>query len=232
MNRLVPSIAAPKEIMIDTMIGHGTRPMAQHYGQTARTLLVIAHETEAMCTKALMPNGYETRRETETTDLLVNANGHGIQIDAITMTEDPQRKNLNESVIGLNMSVHRGKNITIIANLKSLNGRNLATGLIGKKTKNMSVRESATDVIGIVIVKENTTDHLTRPPATAAVVRRKDIPILVELVLCRIVTTAVVVLAIWRLLVQRRTETIIELINPSHPTRCRSSHSPEDTAMV
>lgn len=217
--------------MIDTMIEHGIRPTGQVYAQIARTLLVIAHETEVMCTKAPMPNGYETRKEIETTVLLVNANDLGTQIDAITMTEDLLKKNPNGSVIGLSTLARRGKSTTTTANQKFLNGKNLATGLIGKKTRNTNVIESDTGVIGIVIVKENTTGNPTRPLATVAAVRRKDIPILVDLVLCQIVTTAVVA-AVMLHLARRRAETIIELTRLNHPIRCQSSHSPEDTAMV
>jgi hypothetical protein len=217
--------------MIDTMIEHATRPTGQGYVLIAPTLLVIAPETEAMCTKDLIRNGYGIRKETETIGLLVKESDQETQIDAITTIEDPQKKSLNESVIGQNTSARRERNITTIVKRKSLSGRNLATGLIGRRKRNMSATESATDVIGIVIANESTTGNPIRRLVTVVVVRLKDIPILVVLVLCRIVTTiAVAVVAMWHHLVQRRIEIIIELISLRH--RCRNSRSPEDTATV
>lgn len=228
INRLVPSIAVPKEAMIDTMIGHGIRPTEQDYGQTAQTLSVIAPETEAMCTKALMRNGFGIRKETETIGHLVNDLVN--PIDAIIMIEDRQTINLNVSVTGLNMSARLAKNTTTTANPKSLNGRNPATGSIGRRTKSMNVIGNVTDVIEIVIVSESTTDSLTRHLGIVVAVRRKDIPTLVDLVLCRIVTTAAVVVAAMRLLVQQRIEIIIEIT--SLLRQCRSRCSLEDIAMV
>ena len=211
------------------MMEHGTLQTAQVSCLKVRTLLVTVRETEAMCTNALMRNGYGTRKGTETIGLLVKENGHETLIAAITTIGDQQRKSLNELVTGQNTSALREKNITTIANQKSLNGRSLATGSIGKRTKNTSVTGNVTGVIGIVIVNESTTDNLTQRLATVVVVPRKDIPILVDLVLCRIVTT-VVVAAMWHLLVQQRIAIIIELIGLSH--QCRSNHNLEDTAMV
>lgn len=173
----------PKETMIDTMTGRGTLPMAQDYVQIAQTLLVIALETEAMCTKDLIRNGYGIKKETETIVPLVNGSDHEIQIDAIITIEDPLKKNHNESVIGQNMSVRPARNITTIANQKFLSGRSLVTGLIGKRKRNTNATENATDVIEIVIVSENMTDNPTRHLGTVVVARRKDIPILVVLVL-------------------------------------------------
>ena len=230
-DRLVPSIVIPKETMIDTMIEHATRRTGQDYVLIAPTLLVIVPETEAMCTKDLIRNGFGIRTETETIGLLVKESDQETQIGATTtIGEDPQRKSHNESVIGQNTSARRERNITTIANQKSLNGKNLATGLIGRRKRNTSATESATDVIGIVIVNESTTDNPIRR-LVIVVARLKDIPILVVLVLCRIVTIiAVAVVVMWHHLVLRRIEIIIELISLSH--RCRNSRSPEDTATV
>lgn len=194
--RPVPNTVIPKETMIDTMIGHGTLPMAQDYVQIVQTLLVIALETEAMCTKDLIRNGYGIKKETETTVPLVKESDHEIQIDAIIMIGDLPRKNHNESVIGQNTSVRPARNIITIANQKSLSGRSLVTGLIGKRKKNTSGTGSVTDVIEIVIVKENMIDSLTHHLGTVVVARLKDIPILVVLVLCRIVTITVAVVII------------------------------------
>lgn len=214
--------------MIDTMIEHATRLTGQDYVLIAPTHLVIAPETEAMCTKDLIRNGFGIRKETETIGLLVKESDQETQIDVITTIGDLQRKSHSESVIGQNTSALRERNITTIANQRSLNGRNLATGLIGRRKRNMSATESATDVIGIV--NESTTGNPIRRLVTV-VARQKDIPILVVLVLCRIVTIiAVAVVAMWHHLVLRRIEIITELISLSH--RCRNSRSPEDTATV
>lgn len=216
--------------MIDTMIEHATRLTGQGYVLIAPTHLVIAPETEAMCTKDLIRNGFGIRKETETIGLLVKESDQETQIDVITTIGDLQRKSHSESVIGQNTSALRERNITTIANQRSLNGRNLATGLIGRRKRNMSATESATDVIGIVTVNESTTGNPIRRLVTV-VARQKDIPILVVLVLCRIVTIiAVAVVAMWHHLVLRRIEIIIELISLRH--RCRNSRSPEDTATV
>lgn len=228
--RLVPSIAALKGTMIGTMIEHETRRMAQHCDPIVQTLLVTAHETETMCTKALMHNEYEIKKETETIVRLVKENVHGTQTEGITTIEDPQKTNLRELVTGPNMLALQERNITTTVNLKFLSGKSLVIGSTGKRTKNMSVTENDTDVIGIVIVIESTTDSLIHRLGT--VVHRSDIPVLTDLVLCRIVITAVVATAICHLLVQWILETTIELTNRSHLILCLNRPSRGDIVMV
>ena len=220
--------------MIDTMIEREIRLMALDCDLIVRTHLVIAHETGAMCTKALMPNGYETKRETETIGHPVNGNVLETLTGVITTTGDRhhQRINLNELVIGRSTSAHRERNITTIVNRKFLNGKSLATGSTGRRTRSeTSETENVTDVTGIV--RGSTTDS---PPTLhlETVVRRRDIPVVsIDLLLCRIVTAVVVVVApICHHLVRWITETIIAIISRNHLIQCRNRPSLEDTVMV
>ena len=75
------------------MMEHGTLQTAQVSCLKVRTLLVTVRETEAMCTNALMRNGYGTRKGT--IDLLVKENDHETLTAAITTIGDQLRKILN-----------------------------------------------------------------------------------------------------------------------------------------
>jgi len=214
-----------------------------------RIPLVIVLENEVTCIKDHMLKESGRRREKETTAHLVKENDNGKLKDASAMKEAQlQKRNLNELEIGLSMSVHQERSTTTIANQKSHSGKNLVSGLTGKKTRNTNVTENDIDVIEIVIVNENMNGRI---PLGVPAVPRIDIPVLIDL-LCRIVivttaaaaviatvmaviatvmAVATVTTAICHRHVRRKTVTTIEITH-HFSILCQNLANPEGIVMV
>lgn len=216
--------------MIDTMIGLEIPPTVQDYVRIVPTRSVIALVTETTCIKAPTLRECETRRETETIVLPVIETDKESRIAGITMTEHLPKKNLHELATGQNMSARLERNTITTASQKSLSGRNLVIGSIGKRRESTNATENVTDVIVTVIVNvivtESTIGSHTLPGLQQAV-HRTDIPVLIGLTMY--LTTAAVATAMFlreRLKLERTTG----IISPSSLFQSPLNH--EGTAMV
>ena len=192
--------------MIATMTALVTLQMGQDFVLIVQIPLTTAPETAVMCTKVLMLR--ESERKKGTTVHLVKENVNVKLREGLTTTEDPLRTNLKGLVIGLSTSVPRERNIITIVNLKFHSGKNLVSGLIGKRIKNTNVTGKDIDVTETVIESGSMKDHIL---LELPVVLQIDIPVLIDL-LCQIVTV-VVVIATCRQLVRQRIGTTIEITN-------------------
>lgn len=202
--------------------------MVHHCDPTVRALMVTVHVIGVTFTRVHTLSGYARRSVKETTAPLVRGSASEKLSAGPTTTEEArQKRSLSEWGTGLSMSVHLVKNTTTTVNRKSHSGRNLASGLIGRRTKSTSEIGIDTDVIGNVIVNVNMSGS-TRPELR--VVRQKDIPILIDL-LYRIVIVVVVVTAVLQRLRDPQTVGKITETNPRN-NHFHSRHNPGGTAMV
>jgi len=222
--RLTRNTAAPKRIMTATVSALVILLMELDFGLIVQIHLVIALEKGVTCIKDRMLKGFEKRSVKETTVHLVKENASvKLKEESIMKEELQQKRSLKELGTGLNTSVHQERSTTTIANQKSRSGKNLVSGLTGKKTRNTNVTESDIDVIEIATVNENMSDRI---PLGVPAVLRIDIPVLIDL-LCRIV---IVVIAICHRHVRRKIETTTEIIH-HFSILCRNLPSLEGTVM-